>query len=169
MKVNTQSVNFNADQKLIDFIQQRMDKLDQYYDKIIKSDVFLKVENTSGKQNKIFEDHLTKGPLKLWEHKHHFKKLGLKKTRIIDEINFSHWINLKSLNEYTLRRLKKSFDYKYDILSYDLSMLKKNLNKEIVLITGGTGNIGSHLVPHLNSLGYKIILLKYSPQKKIPS
>ena len=55
MKVNTQSVNFNADQKLIDFIQQRMNKLDQYYDKIIKSDVFLKVENTSEKQNKIFE------------------------------------------------------------------------------------------------------------------
>ena len=55
MKVNTQSVNFNADQKLIDFIQQRMDKLDQYYDRVIKSDVFLKVENTSGKQNKIFE------------------------------------------------------------------------------------------------------------------
>ena len=55
MKVNTQSVNFNADQKLIDFIQQRMDKLDQYYDNIIKSDVFLKVENTSDKQNKIFE------------------------------------------------------------------------------------------------------------------
>ncbi|HIC76357.1 MAG TPA: TIGR01777 family protein [Candidatus Dadabacteria bacterium] len=126
-------------------------------------------------QNKIFEDHLTKGPLKLWEHKHHFKKLGLKKTRIIDEINFSHWINLKSLNEYTLRRLKKSFDYRYDILSYDLSMLKKNLNKEIVLITGGTGNIGSHLVPHLNSLGYKIILLKYNKEssneyefKKLP-
>ncbi|MCK5401047.1 MAG: ribosome-associated translation inhibitor RaiA [Flavobacteriaceae bacterium] len=55
MKVNTQSVNFVADQKLIDFIQQRMEKLNQYYDKVIKSDVFLKVENTSDKQNKIFE------------------------------------------------------------------------------------------------------------------
>ena len=55
MKVNTQSVNFNADQKLIDFIQQRMDKLDQYYDKVIKTDVLLKLENTSEKQNKIFE------------------------------------------------------------------------------------------------------------------
>ena len=55
MKVNTQSVNFNADQKLIDFIQKRMDKLEMYYDKVIKSDVFLKVENTSGKENKIFE------------------------------------------------------------------------------------------------------------------
>ena len=55
MKVNTQSVNFNADQKLIDFIQKRMDKLDLFYDKVIKADVFLKLENTSDKENKIFE------------------------------------------------------------------------------------------------------------------
>jgi putative sigma-54 modulation protein len=55
MKVNTQSVNFNADQKLIDFIQKRMNKLDLFYDKVIDSDVYLKVENTSGKENKIFE------------------------------------------------------------------------------------------------------------------
>lgn len=55
MKVNTQSVNFTADAKLIDFIQRRMDKLELFYDKIIQSDVYLKVENTSGKDNKIFE------------------------------------------------------------------------------------------------------------------
>ncbi|NND53027.1 MAG: ribosome-associated translation inhibitor RaiA [Flavobacteriaceae bacterium] len=58
MKVNMQSVNFNADQRLLDFIQNRMDKLEQYYDKVIQSDVFLKVENTSGKENKIFEAKL---------------------------------------------------------------------------------------------------------------
>ena len=55
MKVNTQSVNFTADRKLIDFIQRRMDKLDMFYDKIIQSDVYLKVENTSDKENKVFE------------------------------------------------------------------------------------------------------------------
>ena len=55
MKVNTQSVNFTADGKLIDFIQKRMDKLDMFYDKIIQSDVYLKVENTSDKENKICE------------------------------------------------------------------------------------------------------------------
>lgn len=55
MKVNTQAVNFNADQKLLNFIQTRMDKLDNYYDKVIKSDVFLKVQNTSDKENKVFE------------------------------------------------------------------------------------------------------------------
>ena len=51
MKVNTQSVNFNADKKLIDFIQKRMDKLDLFYDKVISSDVYLKVENTSTAQD----------------------------------------------------------------------------------------------------------------------
>ena len=55
MKVNTQTVNFTADQKLIDFIQKRMDKLELFYDKVIQADVYLKVENTSDKENKIFE------------------------------------------------------------------------------------------------------------------
>lgn len=55
MKVNVQSVNFNADQKLIDFIQLRLDKLENYYDKIIYADVYLKVQNTSEKENKITE------------------------------------------------------------------------------------------------------------------
>ncbi|WP_452223853.1 ribosome hibernation-promoting factor, HPF/YfiA family [Lacinutrix chionoecetis] len=55
MKVNTQAVNFNVNQELLNFIQTRMNKLDTYYDKVITSDVFLKVENTSDKENKIFE------------------------------------------------------------------------------------------------------------------
>jgi putative sigma-54 modulation protein len=55
MKVNAQSVNFNADAKLIDFLQNRMDKLETFYDRVISSDVYLKVENTSIKENKIVE------------------------------------------------------------------------------------------------------------------
>ena len=59
MKVNTQSVNFVADQKLVDFIQKKMDKLDQFFDKVICADVYLKVENTSEKENKTFEVKLS--------------------------------------------------------------------------------------------------------------
>ncbi len=55
MRVITQSVNFNADGKLIDFVQKRLDKLELFYDKVISSEVFLKVENTSLKENKIVE------------------------------------------------------------------------------------------------------------------
>ena len=55
MKVNVQAVNFNVDRKLVDFIQERMDKLEKYYDKVVSADVFLKVEKTSEKENKIVE------------------------------------------------------------------------------------------------------------------
>ncbi|WP_445382723.1 ribosome hibernation-promoting factor, HPF/YfiA family [Robiginitalea sp. IMCC44478] len=55
MNVITQSVNFNADGKLLDFAQKRLDKLDLFYDRIIKAEVFLKVENTSAKENKIVD------------------------------------------------------------------------------------------------------------------
>ncbi|MFX0557270.1 HPF/RaiA family ribosome-associated protein [Maribacter sp. CXY002] len=55
MKVYAQSVNFNADVKLINFLQNRLDKLETFYDKVISSDVYLKLGNTSAKENKIVE------------------------------------------------------------------------------------------------------------------
>ena len=55
MKVRVQSVNFTADQKLINFIQAKLDKLDQFYDRVIDGEVFLKVDNNHSKQNKISE------------------------------------------------------------------------------------------------------------------
>jgi len=55
MKVNVHAVNFNIDRKLVDFIQERLDKLEKYYDKVVFSDVFLKLENTSDKLNKTVE------------------------------------------------------------------------------------------------------------------
>ncbi|WP_432671758.1 ribosome hibernation-promoting factor, HPF/YfiA family [Flavobacterium sp. SM2513] len=55
MKVNVHAVNFTVDGKLVDFIQERMNKLEKYYDKVVDSDVYLKVEKTSDKENKIVE------------------------------------------------------------------------------------------------------------------
>jgi putative sigma-54 modulation protein len=55
MKVNFQSVNFKADQKLLNYVQQKLDKLDQFYDRVIDADVFLKVKNTNTRENKIVE------------------------------------------------------------------------------------------------------------------
>ncbi len=55
MKVNVQAVNFNIDKKLVDFINEKLGKLEKYYDKIVTSNVFLRVENTSDKENKTVE------------------------------------------------------------------------------------------------------------------
>lgn len=55
MNLRVQSVNFTADQKLVNFIEDRLEKLNQYYDRIINGEVFLKVDNNHTKQNKIAE------------------------------------------------------------------------------------------------------------------
>jgi len=55
MKVNVQTPNFVADQKLIDFITSKLLKLEMFFDRIVFADVFLKVQKTSEKENKIVE------------------------------------------------------------------------------------------------------------------
>jgi putative sigma-54 modulation protein len=55
MKVNVHAVNFTIDKKLVDFVQERLGKLEKYYDRVVSSDVFLKLENTSDKENKTVE------------------------------------------------------------------------------------------------------------------
>ncbi len=55
MKVSVHAVNFTVDRKLVDFIHERLSKLEKYYDKVVSADVFLKVEKTSDKENKVVE------------------------------------------------------------------------------------------------------------------
>ncbi len=55
MKVFTQSVNFNADSELITLVEKKVGSLVKYHDKIVDAEVFLKVQNTSDKENKVTE------------------------------------------------------------------------------------------------------------------
>lgn len=54
MKVQVQSIHFDADVKLIDFIQKKLDKLDTYYDRTVDAEVILKLNN-EGIENKTVE------------------------------------------------------------------------------------------------------------------
>lgn len=58
MKVTIQSVHFTADQKLIDFIEAKLQKLGATYDAIIEGEVTLKLDNASNNENKITEIRL---------------------------------------------------------------------------------------------------------------
>lgn len=55
MKVSVQSIHFDADIKLLEFIQKKCDKLDVFFDRIIDANVYLKVEKHEPKQNKFVE------------------------------------------------------------------------------------------------------------------
>lgn len=45
MDLNIQTVHFNADSKLIDHITKKAEKVTQFHDRIIKVDVYLKLDN----------------------------------------------------------------------------------------------------------------------------
>ena len=45
MNVHIQTVHFDADRKLIAHVQEKLTKLTQFHDRIIKVDVFLKLDN----------------------------------------------------------------------------------------------------------------------------
>jgi putative sigma-54 modulation protein len=55
MKINLQSVNFNADKGLVEFVEKKLSALDKYYDKIVDAEVYLKVQQTSEKENKLID------------------------------------------------------------------------------------------------------------------
>ena len=52
-KVNT--VHFTADEKLVDFIQGKVKKLELMYDRIIASEIYLRLDKNEEKENKIAE------------------------------------------------------------------------------------------------------------------
>src|SRR3984885_12186560 len=59
MKIRVQSIRFNADRKLLEFIQKKADKLDTFYDQIINGEVYLRLEKVEDEANKITEIKLT--------------------------------------------------------------------------------------------------------------
>src|ERR1700712_5760408 len=55
MKITVQSIHFNADKGLLEFIQKKVDKLETFYDNIINGEVYLRLENVEDEANKITE------------------------------------------------------------------------------------------------------------------
>ena len=49
------AIHFKADQKLLSFIQERMNKLEQFNDQIVSAEVYLRLDKDREKENKIAE------------------------------------------------------------------------------------------------------------------
>lgn len=45
MNVNIQTVHFDADDKLVDYVTRKLEKLNTFHDRIVKVDVYLKLDN----------------------------------------------------------------------------------------------------------------------------
>jgi putative sigma-54 modulation protein len=55
MQLKVHSIQFKADHKLIDFVQDKVDKLDVFFDNIISGEVFLRLDKAEDMKNKVAE------------------------------------------------------------------------------------------------------------------
>lgn len=55
MDIQVHSIHFTADKKLVTFVNDKVTKLELFFDNIIAGEVFLKLDKGSDKDNKIAE------------------------------------------------------------------------------------------------------------------
>ncbi len=55
MKVETRAIHFSADQKLVVLIQKKLQKLEQFFDRILAAEVVMKLENSGKIKDKVME------------------------------------------------------------------------------------------------------------------
>lgn len=56
MHTNIQTQHFDADSKLIEYVEKKLEKLNQFYDRIVRVEVFLKLDNIAHKiKDKVAE------------------------------------------------------------------------------------------------------------------
>jgi ribosomal subunit interface protein len=59
MNIQVNTVHFTADQKLVDFVNKKVSKLDTYFEGIIGAEVIMKVDKPETANNKIAEIKLS--------------------------------------------------------------------------------------------------------------
>lgn len=55
MKIKIHSIHFDADHKLISLINKKVEKLSHFFDSVIGSEVFLKIDKSDTAENKVVE------------------------------------------------------------------------------------------------------------------
>ena len=56
MKISVKSLHFNADSKLIEYVEKKLSRLSRYFDRAVDAEVHLKVQDTGSRiQDKITE------------------------------------------------------------------------------------------------------------------
>lgn len=59
MQIDVQSIHFTADSKLVEYAEKKVGKLETYFDRIMKCDVYFKLENGNAQiKDKVAEIRL---------------------------------------------------------------------------------------------------------------
>lgn len=117
------------------------------------------------KENAMFRDCQIKGPFAYWEHSHLFHERSTDSTVMEDQVKFRLPFGIFSLPfyGYAKRQLSRIFFYRHQVLKYDMENRVGKMQKQRILISGGSGAIGKALVSFLKTCGHEVICLVRDP------
>lgn len=95
MTVNIQTVRFDADSKLIDHVSKKLQKLENFHDRIVKVDVFLKLDNVVHQ----IKDKVAEIRVKVPRHEFFVKQTSKSFEESFDNAMDSITIQIKRLKE----------------------------------------------------------------------
>ena len=113
----------------------------------------------------LFSDVLEKGPFSFWHHEHKFTSEPGATSSLEDLIHYKPFGGVlaeKVLGGFIDKKLKSLFRYRHALLRQDMERFS-HTKPQKVLVSGGTGLIGSALVALLKTQGHEVVLLSRSP------
>jgi uncharacterized protein len=115
-----------------------------------------------------FCDRQIKGPLAFWDHHHICNSLEKNKSLLHDKISYKlplGFLGQKFAGKFTAKSLQRMFTYRHEITRLDLQRFDvSTIESKKILVTGGTGLVGSSLVPFLKNLGHQVSILTRNPR-----
>ena len=70
MKVDIQSIHFDADKKLLAFVTEKLEKVNTFYTGIKSADVYLRLEKDTERENKAIEVKLNMNGIDIFAKEH---------------------------------------------------------------------------------------------------
>ena len=117
-------------------------------------------------EGKQFCDLQIKGPFAHWDH-HHIFHDGEKNNTSILEDNISYKPPMgfigRMANNSIRKKLERMFDYRHKVTKGDLERYREEVEPVNILVTGGTGLVGSDLIPLLRMRGHRVFVLTRKP------
>lgn len=118
-------------------------------------------EHVDCRENCYFKDRQVRGPFALWEHEHLFHSDGPNRSIMEDRVRYRLPMGPAGLPFYgrARRELERIFEYRHQVLRYDMEHRVGKVKKQRILISGASGTIGQALVPFLRTCGHQVIRL----------
>lgn len=124
---------------------------------------------------RAFTDVQIKGPFRQWTHRHLFENgQDADSTVVVDDIDLRPPTKLRLLgrgDKWVKREVDRLFAYRHFITAADCDAhhrLNPKHRKLRIVISGGSGFVGSALAPFLRADGHEVFVLTRSPQRKDP-